>query len=234
MIDGGTRVAKHEQPAGATGLGERTGPRGAKFGAATPEPSGPTSASSKVAGRGDGFEPQALDASLLSGFDPRQAAGLRRDPGQLAQGHLEGLVTFDRLSLVGEPIDDLLDYLFADDPADSNYRFPDRIRDQEGPDKALVGYMIALAYERGPGGVSEFMLVKDLESCCFGGAPRPDEWIDVQMADGGTVEYVQYLPVVVRGELSVGRVDDDGYTAGVYSMKGVSVELFEPPPPDDD
>ena len=228
VIEGGTRIAKHEVPTG-------DGPKGTKFGEEAPEPIGPTSASQKVAGRvPSGFTPQALDPSLLSGFDPRQAAGLRRDPGQLARGSIEGLVTFDELSLVGEPIDDLLDYLFADDPEDSDYEFPERIRKHEGPDKAIVGYMIALAYESGPGGVSEFMLVKDLESCCFGGTPRPDEWIDVRMKDGATVEYVQYLPVVVRGALEVARVDEDGYAAGVYSLAGTSAERFTPPPPEED
>ena len=64
------------------------------------------------------------------------------------------------------------------------------------------------------------MLVRDLAGCCFGGAPNPDEWIDVVMEGDAEAEYLRYLPIKVRGKLSlIGEQDQEGYAVGVYRMK---------------
>lgn len=234
VVDGGTTVAKHDLGAQAS----KSAPEGRSFTDTSPVEAGPTSAELKVAESGaaplapgfGGAPPAELDASVTAGLDPRQAAGLRRDPGLFAKGKIEGLVTFADLSLTGVPLDGLLDYLFKPETEDAkNFKFPETVMEQEGKNKAIVGYMIALEYKPRTTDVLEFMLVKDLQACCYGGSPRPDEWINVRMKGDETTDYIMYRPIIVRGDLEVGRLEDDlGYSYGVYQMDADSVELYEP------
>lgn len=175
--------------------------------------------------------PLAMDPSITAGLDPRLAKGLRQDPGLAAKGAIARLITFADLSLIGVPLDGLLDYLFNPDTDDAKaFKFPDKVLQQEGEDKAVIGYMIALEMKPRTNEVLEFMLVKDLQACCFGGSPRPDEWVSVRMKNDESVPYYEYRPVTVRGDFGVGRLEDDlGYAYGVYQMAGTSVEPFKPP-----
>jgi hypothetical protein len=94
----------------------------------------------------------------------------------------------------------------------------------------MVGYMIPLEYKPKSDDIVIFMLVRDLMSCCFGGMPRPDEWVYVEMRGDAVARLFPYVPVVVRGELIVGRLEDEfGFATGVYTMKADSVEAFEAP-----
>ena len=71
--------------------------------------------------------------------------------------------------------------------------------------------------------VPEFMLVRDLLGCCFGGAPQPDEWMEVVM-EGEGADYFPYIPVLVTGTLSVEGIEDEaGYAAGCFVLSGTSV-----------
>ncbi|MFT6110092.1 MAG: hypothetical protein ACJA2W_003017 [Planctomycetota bacterium] len=164
-------------------------------------------------------------------IDPNLAAGLREDPGQTAEGTIEGLITFGDLSLLGADIDQLLDYIYKPETeAAKLFKFPETVIEKAGEDRAVVGYMIALEYKRRSTEVISFMLVRDLQSCCFGGAPRPDEWVMVEMEEGKTCEYFTYVPVTVRGTFTPGRVEDEyGYTSAIYNMEASSVERYEAP-----
>ena len=74
------------------------------------------------------------------------------------------------------------------------------------------------------------MLVRDLQACCFGGIPRPDEWIMVEMEAGKTTELFTYVPVTVYGEFTPGRVEDEyGYASAIYNLVASKVERYEPP-----
>ncbi len=113
-----------------------------------------------------------------------------------------------------------------------NFRFPEPIQALDGKDAAVVGYILPLEFKpKSADEVRVFMLVRDLMACCFGGAPRPDEWIYVEMEGDSSSKMYPYLPVIVRGTLKVGRVDEgeDGFglTSGVYSMKGREVQEFK-------
>jgi len=114
-----------------------------------------------------------------------------------------------------------------------NFRFPEPIQALDGKDAAIVGYILPLEFKpKSADEVRVFMLVRDLMACCFGGAPRPDEWVYVEMEGDRATKMYPYLPVIVRGTFKVGRVDDgeDGFglTSGVYSMKGREVQEFKP------
>ena len=174
--------------------------------------------------------PQTLDPSITAGRDPNLAQGLRQDPGQLVKGAIERLVTFGDLSLVGVDLDALFDYMYKPETElAKTFAFPDRAKDSAGEDKAVIGYMIALEMKPRTRDVLEFMLVKDLLACCYGGSPRPDEWILVRMKGGETCENILYRPVLVRGDLEVGRIEDEyGYAFGLYGLDADSVEQFVP------
>ena len=107
--------------------------------------------------------------------------------------------------------------------------FASGVRRLNGQTVRIRGYMIPLEYKPKSDDIVIFMLVRDLMSCCFGGMPRPDEWVYVEMRGDAVARLFPYVPVVVRGELIVGRLEDEfGFATGVYTMKGDSVEAFEP------
>ena len=101
------------------------------------------------------------------------------------------------------------------------FNFPERIAELDEQEIAIVGYMIPLEWEDTK--VPEFMLVRDLLGCCFGGAPQPDEWMEVVM-EGEGADYFPYIPVLVTGTLSVEGIEDEaGYAAGCFVLSGTSV-----------
>jgi hypothetical protein len=104
--------------------------------------------------------------------------------------------------------------------------FPTEIRALDGKDVALGGYMIPVEWDDAE--VLEFMLVRDLLACCFGGAPQPDEWVQVRMEKGKGARYHAFVPVIVHGRLKIsGMADAAGYAIGCYSMAGTKVEREE-------
>jgi len=176
-------------------------------------------------------DPAAVDASTLTvgGVDPSLAARLKADPSAYATKQIDGLVTFRMLSLTGVDLDALLDYLFSPETERAKaFKFPEEIKALDQKESAIVGYMIPLEYKPKTDDIKIFMLVRDLMSCCFGGAPRPDEWVYVEMDGDSASKLYPYLPIVVRGKLTVGRLEDEfGLSSGVYSMKAKSVEEFK-------
>lgn len=224
-VDGGSRVYTVED----TSDGEV---RGRSFLDATevdPSSSAPSTAEvieGTLAAPGD----SEAGSMQVGSINPNLAKELLADPGQAAAGQIEGLVTFGDLSLVSVDLDALLDYLYKPDTEQAlAFEFPDPVKAKAGDAKAMVGYMIPLEYKPKSDDIVIFMLVRDLMSCCFGGMPRPDEWVYVEMRGDAVARLFPYVPVVVRGELIVGRLEDEfGFATGVYTMKGDSVEAFEP------
>ncbi len=194
----------------------------------TDDQSGP--AGLDMTGASGGFAAQNPGMSTF--LNPQLAAGLREDPGQTADGSIEGLITFGDLSLLGADIDELLDYIYKPETDRAKrFKFPERVIEKAGKDKAVVGYMIALEYKKGTDEVISFMLVRDLQACCFGGVPRPDEWVMVEMEEGKTTEYHTYVPITVYGTFTPGRVEDEyGYAAAIYNLTASKVERYSAPP----
>lgn len=241
VVNGGSSI---ERPVAADQTADQAGnkkgsaeaaaaPKGRSFLDASPIDASPTAAEEAAVSRAlpANNGQLTMDSSITAGLDPRLAKGLRQDPGLAAKGAIEGLITFADLSLIGVPLDGLLDFLFNPGTDDAKaFKFPEKVLEQEGDDKAVIGYMIALEMKPRTNEVLEFMLVKDLQACCFGGSPRPDEWVSVRMKNDASVPYYEYRPVTVRGDFTVGRLEDDlGYAYGVYQMAGTSVEPFKPP-----
>ncbi|MEM9380320.1 MAG: DUF3299 domain-containing protein [Planctomycetota bacterium] len=234
-VDGGTTVrtnAESTAPAGEDDVAasaEVSAPQGRSFTDTAPMATEASTAEANVAAPTAGG---GLPSDLAVGsVNPNIAAALRADPGKVAAGQIEGLVTFGDLSLVGVDLDALLDYLYKPDTDKAkSFQFPEKVAEQAGDGKALVGYMIPLEYNPRTDDITIFMLVRDLMSCCFGGIPRPDEWIYVEMRNDNVARLFPYVPVVVTGELIVGRLEDEyGFATGVYTVHADKVEAFEPP-----
>ncbi|MEZ6017914.1 MAG: DUF3299 domain-containing protein [Planctomycetota bacterium] len=171
----------------------------------------------------------SAETLVVGSVDANAAANLKADPSAHASTQIENLVTFRMLSLAGVNLDALLDYLFTPTSERAqSFTFPDEIKALGDKEAAVVGYMIPLEYKPKTDDIKVFMLVRDLMSCCFGGAPRPDEWIYVEMDGDRACKLYPYLPITVRGTLKVGRIEDEfGLSSGVYSMKAISVEEFK-------
>ncbi len=132
-------------------------------------------------------------------------------------------------SLEDDAYQELLDGLVGregHDPKEAKSAFPAGVRALDGKDVALVGYMIPEEWNDAE--VLEFMLVRDLLACCFGGSPQPDEWVKVRMRKGKGARYYPYVPVIVYGQVRIeGMADAVGYPVGCFAMEAVRVEREE-------
>ena len=139
-------------------------------------------------------------------------------------------ISYRDLSLAGFDLDTMLDYLLFPEEFEGEeipeLVLPERVTQLAGREVSIVGYMIPGETEGGK--VRDFMLVRDLASCCFGGSPMPDEWIDVVMAPGEIAEYRPYLPMRTRGVLRLGGEQDEvGFAVGIYRLEAESVVVEE-------
>ena len=106
----------------------------------------------------------------------RNASGKKAAPTEIktdSDGRL--VIGFPHLSLDeldDIQLEDLLDaLLYPDEYEEEDRRFPEQIQALDGKEVALTGFMIPVVWEETK--VEEFMLVRDLLACCFGGAPQP-------------------------------------------------------------
>lgn len=140
-------------------------------------------------------------------------------PRRRGDGHLE--VRFRHLSL--DDLDDEAYESVMDDLMRGEKRFPEGVAALDGERVEIVGYMIPEEWQRRE--VTEFMLVRDLLACCFGGAPQPDEWIHVSMEEGRGSPYFPFVAVSVTGTLRIEGIDDGaGYAAGCFRIEGTATE----------
>ena len=138
-------------------------------------------------------------------------------PERLADGRLS--VRFRHLSL--DALDDFKFEAAMDSLMAGDIDFPKPVAELDGKTVEVTGYMIPVEWQRRK--VTEFMLVRDLLACCFGGAPQPDEWIHVSMDEGMGSPYFPFVPVEVQGVLQIEGIDDGaGYAAGCFRLSGTS------------
>jgi hypothetical protein len=100
-------------------------------------------------------------------------------------------------------------------PAFDRTKIPADIWALGGKDVRVTGFMLPVKLVNGL--VTEFLLVKDQTSCCYGGSPFPNHWVMVRLPKG--VKNISDTPVRVYGKLAVGPVyDTANYLIAVYSM----------------
>ena len=114
--------------------------------------------------------------------------------------------------------DEALHLTFADlsqwdlDPQD--VQVPASVAAYGGKEIDIVGYMIPYG---NPEAIEEFVLVKDLGSCCFGQAPQPHHLIECRFVDGKKCAYVAG-PVRVRGKFRVEEHRQGKFLVSVFAL----------------
>ena len=152
-------------------------------------------------------------------------------PAATEKGLPDGVqaISFQSLSLLDADVDGLLDLIFNPVEEDgqetkTEFEFPESAQALNGKRVAIVGYMIPLDWVQGEDRITSFMLVRDFAQCCFGGMPRPDEWIDVITPIGESAGFYAYRPIRVIGKLKVGLDRPaDAMVASVYQMVATDV-----------
>lgn len=100
-------------------------------------------------------------------------------------------------------------------------QIPPKVKDLNAKPVALRGFMLPLKVEKGL--VTEMLLMRDQSMCCFGTAPKINEWVSVKMTEKG-VKPVMDTPVTMFGKLQVGEMKENGYLVGIYQLDGEKME----------
>ncbi len=83
---------------------------------------------------------------------------------------------------------------------------PESIRALDGRKVMVEGFMIPMLSEKYR--VLSFILAQSQMTCCYGIAPKLNQWIDVTMEKGKSTEWKMDVPITVFGTLSVGAKYD--------------------------
>lgn len=98
---------------------------------------------------------------------------------------------------------------------------PAEILALHGKKISIIGYMMPIEFDRGR--VRSFLLMKDQSLCCFGLAPRLNDFIAVRVADKEGVPPATDVMIQVRGILQVGEVRNNGIPIALYTMNADKV-----------
>ncbi|MEO6567254.1 MAG: DUF3299 domain-containing protein [Opitutaceae bacterium] len=98
----------------------------------------------------------------------------------------------------------------------ADQQIPAKVKSWNGKKALLVGFMIPVKMEKGL--VTEFLLMRNTLSCCYGATPSVNEWVTVKMKKG--VPPMMDVPVEFYGELKVKPVFENGYLSGIYQLEG--------------
>lgn len=96
-------------------------------------------------------------------------------------------------------------------------QIPASIQSYNGTKVALTGFMLPLKMVAGL--AQKFVLMKDVNTCCYGATPSLNDYVIVTMKGPG-IKVVQDVPVVVIGNLQVAEKYDGGYAVSLYELEG--------------
>jgi len=96
-------------------------------------------------------------------------------------------------------------------------QIPTDIKALDGRRVTVTGYMIPIGLEDGR--TRQFVLVRNLMSCCYGVPPNLNEFVLVTMTNEG-VRPVMDVPVSLVGKLKVGETYEDNFLVGIYQLDG--------------
>ena len=104
---------------------------------------------------------------------------------------------------------------------EADKQIPPAIKAYDQKEVLIKGFMVPTQVDGDK--ASEFMILQNQMSCCFGVAPRINELVTVKVPGKG-VPLIMDQPVIVKGTLHVGTIRDaDGFIIGVYQMDGEKV-----------
>jgi len=158
--------------------------------------------------------PEALEAAAEEPHSAQDPTADEPAPDELAQLDWEFLGDYEyRLpnARAGERPEDM--------PPD---QIPAEVLAYDGREVELEGYMLVSRFAHGQ--VLGFELSRHYMGCCFGRAPRLNEWVVIDVPEG--VEARIGATMRVRGQLEVGELaGEDGWVESVYRMRAESIDF---------
>jgi hypothetical protein len=94
-------------------------------------------------------------------------------------------------------------------------QIPTGVRSLDGGKVVIEGFLLPVKMNNGL--AVEFLLMRNQSMCCYGVAPKINEWITVQTKGDG-IKPVMDQPIAVAGVLHVGPVMENGSLAGIYRL----------------
>jgi hypothetical protein len=104
----------------------------------------------------------------------------------------------------------------AETAASANAQIPAGVRSLDGGKVVIEGFLLPVKMNNGL--AVEFLLMRNQSMCCYGVAPKINEWITVQVRGQG-VKPVMDQPIAVAGVLHVGPILENGSLAGIYRLE---------------
>ena len=128
-------------------------------------------------------------------------------------------IGFDLLSAFKYTIVDLGNGATPDEikAAKARDQVPAWIRAFDGQRVALTGYMMPLTLDDGLS--KKFIMMKDLNTCCYGAVPSMNDYVIVTMKDQG-VSPVQDIPVRLVGTFRIDQRYEGDYLVSLFVMDG--------------
>jgi hypothetical protein len=138
-------------------------------------------------------------------------------PPEVVKGYLQ--LGFDRLAGY--------DFVLKDQPTDRKAprwtgaeQIPDVVKSWDGKKAEIKGFMLPTRLEKGL--VTEFILMRDLASCCFGASPSMNHFIVVKPAKG--VPAAGEKVIKISGTFKVSTTFDSfGFMIGIYQFAAEKV-----------
>jgi hypothetical protein len=105
------------------------------------------------------------------------------------------------------------------DPAEANQQvreqIPESVWKLSDKDVALTGYMLPVQLKGGL--ATDFMLLPNQMSCCYGIKPRINEWVIVRTTGKGVKPIMDTL-ITAEGTFHVGAQLENGSLTGIYQL----------------
>lgn len=171
---------------------------------------------------GSSFAQQASPPATREEADGTAAAAASPAPGP--DGYIP--VTFQVLA----GFDYGLKALSRDDNAttgseERNRNLPPEVRALNGRKVSVTGFMMPIEFVGGR--VRSFLLMKNQLLCCFGIAPRLNDFVAVRVMDEKGIPATKDVPIAARGVLEVGEVINNGIPLALYTMRAEEVRGAE-------
>ena len=94
-------------------------------------------------------------------------------------------------------------------------RIPAEVRALDGRRVVIQGFLLPVRMDEGL--AVEFLLMRTQSMCCYGVAPKINEWISVRLTGKG-VKAVMDRPIAVAGTLHVGPQREHGLLMDIYRL----------------
>lgn len=102
-------------------------------------------------------------------------------------------------------------------------RIPPEVQALEGKRVSISGYMLPVNFDE-KGFVKEFLIIRSPMVCCYGVAPRLNEWVVVKMdPKAKKIVPMMDVPLDFYGTLHVGEKYEGGVFTGLYRLEGEKI-----------